>query len=143
MTGPLINVALAKEFDPVDCRNIVKASGTYNCLGAKMQLSENLDFEYLENLAQEYWDQQLFTFARFALPLDYNRSQGQLKSTLTSYLNDEKAEGAIFGPYVGPPFGQDSHVSPFIICGPQGSGSSLSVLALLLSVLAGLLLCGL
>ena len=33
---------------------------------------------------------------------------------MVNYLNDEKSEGAVFGPYLSPPFGQSLHVSPFI-----------------------------
>ena len=55
------NVAVAKEFDPVECHNRVKASGSFNCLGPKIQYSELIDFNYMEGLAPDYWDQQLFT----------------------------------------------------------------------------------
>ena len=108
-------VAVAREFDTVECHNMVKASSSHNCLGVKVQLSEHIDFEYLEGLAPDYWYQQLFTFLRFGFPLDDNRSLGQLKSTLvshnsaiqfpdhvTSYLEDNKIEGATFGPYLDP-----------------------------------------
>ena len=106
-------VAVAREFDPVECHNMVKASSSLNCLGVKIQLSEHINFEYLEGLAPDYWYQQLFTFLRFGFQLDDNRLLGQLKSTLvshnlaiqfpdhvTSYLEDEKIEGVIFGPYL-------------------------------------------
>ena len=105
----------AKDFDPVECHNRVKASGSFNCLGPKTQLFEFIDFNYLEGLAPDYLDQQLFTFLRFGFPLDYNRAMGQLKNTLvshnsaiqfpehvTNYLQEEKVEGTIFGPYVDP-----------------------------------------
>ena len=120
-------VAVVKEFDPLQCHHGVKASGSFNCLGLKVQLSDLIDFKYLESLAPDYWDQQLFTFLRYGFPLDYNRAMGRLKSALvshnsaiqfpqhvTNYLQEEKAEGAIFGPYRDPPFGQTSHISPFI-----------------------------
>ena len=120
-------VAVAKEFDPVECHNRVKTSGSFNCLGQKIQLSKLIDFDYLEGLAPDYWDQQLFTFLRFGFPLDYNQARGRLKSTfvshksaiqfpehVTNYLQEEGSERAIFGPYTNPPFGQNSHISPFI-----------------------------
>ena len=110
------SVAFSKEFHPVECHKIVKASGTFNCLGSRIQLSENINFQYLESLGPDYLDQQLFTFLRYGFPLNYNRSQSPLKSTLTShnsarqfpeqlltYLTDERAEGAMFGPYAPPP----------------------------------------
>ena len=34
------HLCVAKEFDPVDCLKIVKASGTFNCLGSRIQLSK-------------------------------------------------------------------------------------------------------
>ena len=111
----------------MDCHNRVKASSSFNCLGSKIQLSEHIDFDYLESLAPDYWDQQIFTFFRFGFPLDNNRLLGHLKSTLvshnstiqfpdhvTNYLNDEKAEGAIFGPYLLPPPLVKVHISLFL-----------------------------
>ena len=67
-------VAVAKEFDPVECHNRVKSSGSFNCLDPKIQLSELIDFDCLEGLAPDYWDHQLFTSLRFGFPLDYNRA---------------------------------------------------------------------
>ena len=39
---------VARGVDPVDCHNRLKVSGTFNCLGSRIQLSESVDFDYLE-----------------------------------------------------------------------------------------------
>ena len=51
--------------------------------------------------------------------MDYNQSQGhksalQFPQHVVNYLNDEKGEKAISAIICPPPFGQSSHVSPFI-----------------------------
>ena len=115
--------------DPVACHKMVRESHQYNCQKCHIQLSDSIDFEYLFSFGQDYWDYQLFAFLKYGFPLDFDRQNTFLCPTLTShnsaksfphhvltYLQEEEAQGAIFGPFPHPPppFGINTHISPFI-----------------------------
>ena len=115
------------EFDPLVCYKKVRESHEYNYLKCRIQLSDSIDFEYLFSFGRDYWDYQLFAFLKYGFPLDFKRNNTFLCPTLTShnsakffpqhvltYLQEEKAHGAIFGPLPCPPFGVDTQISPFI-----------------------------
>ena len=117
-----------EEFDPVKTHNIVRSSGKYNFEGARIQLPSKINFDLFDELAKDYWDYQLPAFLRFGFPLDFPHDQEHnLQSTennhasavnfpdhVETYINTELAHKAIFGPYIDPPYGSQTHVSPFM-----------------------------
>ena len=97
-----------------------------------MNFDTNLDL--VDLLAKDYWDWQLPLYLRYGFPMDFKGTSGDLTSTIHShafarqypehvktYLQDEIHHGAMFGPFSSPPFGQDTHVSPFITRTKQDS----------------------
>ena len=82
----------------------------------------------LEDLSRDYWDYQLPYFLKFGFPLDFpHEKENLLQSTEEShssadkfsshvkrYLDTEMQHKAIFGPYMDPPYGNSTHVSPFM-----------------------------
>ena len=115
-------------FDPVHCHKEVKATRLYNFQQAKIQLPSKINFDLLEDLSREYWDYQLPYFLKFGFPLDFpHEKESCLKSTeeshssankfpshVTTYIDTEMQHKAIFGPYMDPPYGDSTHVSPFM-----------------------------
>ena len=123
------NVVLKDDnFDPIAVHKTVRSTGKYNFEGAKIQLPSNINFHLLEHLAHDYWDYQLPYFLKFGFPLDFPHEQGQnltsAKDNHTSaiqypehvetYIKTEQDHKAIFGPFETPPYGDNTHVSPFM-----------------------------
>ena len=124
-TKCIVNTELCK--DPVKLHEYVKQFRCPNFIGARVQVNYDINFELLEHLAQEYWDWQLPLFLKYGLPMDFKGDMSVLKNAETShasalqfpehvsmYLNDEIAHKAIYGPEKHKPFGNLTHVSPFI-----------------------------
>ena len=126
--------------DPVLCRDPVKLYGyvsSFKCpnfLGARVQVNFDINLDLLDSLAQDYWDWQLPLFLRYGFPMDFKGSHGDLISAteshasarlfpehVSSYLQDEIQHKAIYGPFDSKPFGEATHVSPFITCTKQDS----------------------
>ena len=117
-----------KDFDPVLCHKEVKATGVYNFQQAKIQLPSNINFQLLEDMSRDYWDYQLPYFLKFGFPLDFPHEKSNLlistedshasaknfPSHVQTYLDTEMEHKAIFGPYRDPPYGESTHVSPFM-----------------------------
>ena len=75
-----------------------------------------------------YWDWQLIHFLKYGFPLGFeancrgkiqnpedNHSSGtQFPNDVQKYLDTEIQHGAIMGPYDRPPYGEDTHCSPFM-----------------------------
>ena len=115
-------------FDPVWCHKEVKATGTYNFQQAKIQLPSRINFDLLENWSQDYWDYQLPYFLKSGFLLDFphekesffksteesHASANKFSSHVTTYLDTEIQHKAIFGSYMDPPYGKNTHVSPFM-----------------------------
>ena len=113
------------ESDLLACYKEVRESQEYNCQRCGIQLSDSINFGYLFSFGWDYWDYQLFAFLKFGFPLGFDRRNTFLCPTFTSpnssrffpqhvltYPQEEKAHGAIFGPF--PPFGVNTQISPFI-----------------------------
>ena len=113
--------------DPVKLHEYVKQFQWPNFIGARVQVNYDINFELLEYLAQDYWDWQLPLFLKFAFPMDFKGGMSILKNAESShvsalqfpehvsmYLEDEIAHKAIYGPYTHKPFGNLTHISPFI-----------------------------
>ena len=123
------NVVLKDDhFDPIAVHKTVRSTGKYNFEGAKIQLPSNINFHLLEHLAHDYWDYQLPYFLKFGFPLDFPHEQENIlisaKDNHTSaiqypehvetYIKTEQDHKAIFGPYEIPPYGDNTHESPFM-----------------------------
>ena len=115
-------------FDPVLTHKVVRHMGGKNFETAKIQLPSDINFELLDQLCANYWDYQLPYFLRYGFPLDFPQDkETRLQSTEVShasairypthvdaYINIEIQHKAIFGPYADKPYGESSHVSPFM-----------------------------
>ena len=117
-----------RDFDPVAVHKVVRATGKFNFEGAKVQLPSKINFPLLEYLAKDYWDYQLPYFLKFGFPLDFNpvndknlvsaeenhSSATKFPEHVKKYIEIEKEHKAIFGPFTLPPYGESTHVSPFM-----------------------------
>ena len=112
----------------------VKRTGTYNFLEAKIQIPSQLNMEAWQANLEEYWDKQLIQLIRYGFPLSFDNSTELISSNINHssakkcatdisvYLNEEKAFGAILGPFPYPPV-PDLHVSPFLTREKPGASS--------------------
>ena len=113
--------------DPVKLHQYVKQFQCPNFVGARVQVNYSINFELLEYLAKDYWDWQLQLFLKFGFPMDFKGKLSDLKNATSShasalqfpehvsmYLEDELGHKAIYGPYDHKPFGELTHISPFI-----------------------------
>ena len=121
-------VLTAENFDPMWVHKQVRKTGKYNFEEAKIQLPSKINFDLLDELSSDYWDYQLNSFLMFGFPLDFPKDkESQLSTTDTShasardhprhieaYLRTEMEHNAIKGPYKDPPYGESTHVSPFM-----------------------------
>ena len=121
-------VLTAENFDPMWVHKQVRKTGKYNFEEAKIQLPSKINFDLLDELSSDYWDYQLNSFLKFGFPLDFPKDkESQLSATDTShasardhlrhieaYLRTEMEHNAITGPYKDPPYGESTHVSPFM-----------------------------
>ena len=123
------NVVLKDDhFDPIAVHKTVRSTGKYNFDGAKIQLPSNINFHVLEHLAHDYWDYQLPYFLNFRFPFDFPHEQEKILTSakdnhtsaiqypehVETYIKTEQDHKAIFGPYEIPPYGDNTHVSPFM-----------------------------
>ena len=122
------HVLTAEKFDPIRVHKQVRETGKHNFEEAKIQLPSKINFDPLDKLSSDYWDYQLNSFLKFGFPLDFPRDkESQLLTTDTShasardhpqhidtYLRVEMEHNAIKGPYKDPPYGDNTHVSPFM-----------------------------
>ena len=116
------------KFDPVKIHRLVRNTGRYNFEEERIFLPSKINFPLFESLAQGYWDWQLPFFVKYGFPLDFPYAkEADLKSGegnhasankfpvhVDSYLDTEINHGAIAGPYDSPPYGNDTHISPFM-----------------------------
>ena len=120
--------------DPIKLHKYVSSFNCPNFLGARVQVNFDMNLDLVDELAKDYWDWQLPLYLRYGFPMDFKGTYGDLTSTVHShssarqypehvkaYLQDEIHHGAIFGPFQSEPFGQDTHVSPFITPTKQDS----------------------
>ena len=128
-------VITEKTYDPVTIHRFVRNTGKYNFQDARILLPSKINFELFEKLAQDYWDWQLPHFIKDGFPLDFPYSQETLlkdglenHSSATkfpehvdNYLQTELTHGAIIGPFSNPPYGEDTHISPFMSRDKQDS----------------------
>ena len=97
-------------------------------MGARVQVNFDMNIDLIDKLAVSYWDWQLPLFLRFGFPMDFRGTQSDLRNDgschasardhpdhVSAYLNDEIKHKAIFGPFKNMPFGDDTHISPFIM----------------------------
>ena len=112
---------------PVLLYNCVKKHKCPNFLGARIQVNFDINLDLVDKLCMDYWDWQLPLFLRFGFPMDFQgdlsrlRNEGYCHSSakqhpadVLTYLSDEIQHGAIHGPFKVEPFGELTHVSPFI-----------------------------
>ena len=124
-TKCMIDKELCK--DPVKLHQYVKQFQCLNFVGARVQVNHSINFELLEHLAKDYWDWQLPLFLKFGFPMDFKGEISNLKNAtsshasarqfpehVTMYLEDELRHKAIYGPFEHKPFGDLTHISPFI-----------------------------
>ena len=111
---------------PIDLKNVtkekifdvhrrIKASGTFNFMKSQIQISSQLKPDIWERHLTGYWDSQLLFLIRYGFPLDYDynnpltsvdknhTSATQFADDVQAYLIEEKAFGAILGPFKEPP----------------------------------------
>ena len=99
-----------------------------------MQVNYNMNLDLIDKLADGYWDWQLPLFVRYGFPMDFKGTHEDLISCtdshpsvlqfpdhVTAYLHDEIQHQAIFGPFKSKPFGEITHISPFITRNKQDS----------------------
>ena len=115
-------------FDPVKLHQRVFNSGQYNFLGTRIQLPSSINFKKFDELAQGYWDWHLPLLLRYGFPLDFpNDKRKELCSSdsnhtsaidfpqdIEHYIKTEVRLKAMAGPYDHPPYGDTSHISPFM-----------------------------
>ena len=102
----------------------MKRDGRHNFCGLQIPVVFKLVPEKFDQYLKNYWDWQLPMFVKFGFPLDINNT-AILKSDLINhpsatkfsehidhYIAEEKAHGALLGPFNDPPF--DLHISPFM-----------------------------
>ena len=119
---------------PVLLYKYVKSFGCPNFLGARVQVNFTINLDLVDKLCQDYWDWHLPLFLRFGFPMDFRGDISQLRNDcfahtsasefpehVTSYLLEERKHGAIYGPFLQKPFGEDTHISPFITRNKPGS----------------------
>ena len=120
--------------DPVKLHKYVNSFKCPNFLGARVQVNFDMNLDLVDLLAKDYWGWQLPLYLRYGFPMDFKGKLEDLTSTMHShasarqhpehvkaYLQDEINHRAIFGPFHSEPFGQDTHVSPFITRSKQDS----------------------
>ena len=113
--------------DPVKLHNHVRSFGSPNFLGARVQVNHTMNLELLDVLAEGYWDWQLPLLLRCGFPMDFKGNAADLKNAMashasalqfpdhvTAYLHDEIKHQAVYGPFITKPFGDKTHISPFI-----------------------------
>ena len=113
--------------DPVALYRYVKSFGSPNFLGARVQVNHTMNLELLDVLAKDYWDWQLPLLLRYGFPMDFKGNSTDLENAtvshssalqfpehVTAYLKDELHHNAMYGPFDSKPFGEFTHVSPFI-----------------------------
>ena len=96
-------------------------------MGARVQVNFDMNVDLIDKLAASYWDWQLPLFLRFGFPMDFRGTQSDLGNDgschasardhpdhVSAYLKDEIKHNAIHGPFKNKPFGDDTHISPFI-----------------------------
>ena len=79
-------------------------------------------------MAKGYWEWQLAIFVKYGLTLDFpypkevklKNGEGNHASAINfpdhvdCYLDTELNHGAMAGPHDSPPYGNDTHISPFM-----------------------------
>ena len=105
--------------DPVKLHHYVKQFQCPNFVGARVQVNHSINFELLEYLAKDYWDSQLPLFFKGELSDLKNANSShasalQFPEHVSMYLEDELGHKAIYGPFKHKPFGDLTHISPFI-----------------------------
>ena len=112
---------------PIQLYHYVKSFKRPNFLGARVQINFDMNLDLVDRLAESYWDWQLPLFLRYGFPMDFRGSHLDLRDGgschpsarqypehVEAYINDELEHGAICGPFTDKPFGDETHVSPFI-----------------------------
>ena len=111
--------------DPLTLHQIIKASGEYNFKGCQINIKSQLNPDAWDSLLQGFWDTQLPLLIRFGFPLNFDRktpleSHGENHNSAKNYPNDvrayleeEKSDNAILGPFDAPPLAS-LHTSPFM-----------------------------
>ena len=111
--------------DPVKLHNHVRSFGSPNFLGARVQVNHTMNLDLLDVLAVGYWDWQLPLLLRYGFPMDFKGNAADLTNAMashslqfpdhvTAYLHDEIKHQAVYGPFSDKPFGDNTHISPFI-----------------------------
>ena len=127
-------------YDPELCKNPVKLYNfvnSFHCpnfLGARVQVNYTMNLDLIDKLAEGYWDWHLPLLLRYGFPMDFKGTHEDLISCsdshpsalqfpdhVTAYLQDEIHHQAIFGPFKHKPFGEITHISPFITRNKQDS----------------------
>ena len=119
---------------PIQLYHYVQSFKCPNFLGARVQVNFDINLNLVDELAASYWDWQLPLFLRYGFPMDFRGSHFDLgdggscyasaqeyPEHVEAYINDEIEHVAIFGPFKNKPFGEETHVSPFIIRHKQNS----------------------
>ena len=112
---------------PIQLYHYVKSFKCPNFLGARVQINFDMNLDLVDRLAESYWDWQLPLFLRYGFPMDFRGSHVDLRDGgschpsareypehVQAYINDELEHGAICDPFKDKPFGDETHVSPFI-----------------------------
>ena len=127
--------------NPIDMHEEVKKYDLPNYLGARIPVKSELNIQAWEQLLHGYWDTQLLECLKFGFPLGFNRmcpldhdknnhkSASEFPEHVDKYIAEEKALGAIIGPFDEPPI-KDLHYSPFMTRPKQNSDTRRVILDL-------------
>ena len=115
------------DFSPVEVHREVRATGKYNYQKAKILLPSPINFQLFEHLAKDYWDWELPLMLKYGFPLCFPHNEKDLESGeinhssamkypahVETYLTTEMSQKAIYGPFQDPPYGETTHISPFM-----------------------------
>ena len=129
LTGPPVKWDIVPSI--IEAHNLVRQSGVPNFLKCHIPVDTNLNAYIWRTYLKDYWDQQLPDLLQVGFTLDFHRdsiitsshanptSENQFHEDVEAFFNEELTHGAIYGPYLDPPF--PVHIYPLMTREKQNS----------------------